>query len=735
MSHKNQRVTIHATGLQGPSAIPVVSSEAPKFVKPERPPASASASTNKHHPRTSVRPDESSDVLERRHVNDQAANLLEDLIMFEDDFYSTGRSPQSSATRRLATNWNRESDFYDEPVPFLSAKEVKRVASDAARRRKVARQGIPASQRCQIWEKFIFVNCRRGQELSYDAKMKQLFSSTKGVMPPSVKAPDFGSPVRLRSAASGGGPVMESVQSVLCLLASDFPALSYCVPLVDLVFLLLLHMPLNQAYTCAAAIVKRSLADGFYLPTSHNTLARYVMTFGELLRAKASDLHEHLVATGVDIDALFLSWVSRMFVSFLPLPKICRLLDMFFLEGKHALFIYPIYALMRYSKPLRSYRTAQALTEAVNLVIYESPSHFLDQCFKMSFGAEHIQNLEGSHKDLVRTPVPRIMGFHVPTMLNSELVDAIECVRLWEWLPAQLSARDPVLLFSSTSHGSRLHALQSAMGKRQGQESILLVQDLQYNVFGVVLFQPWQNCSTIDGVRCFDLRTFMFSLRPRCRRYACVRDGHVDSSSDDEEESKERTPEPPIKVVQAMTLETKGGDSPSPKDREEPVETNGGEDNNAPSPNKDSETTGEESSPSSAVSAQLPDTLSRTPSRLPPKFVESADEQLEQLRTAVAPSTVPRVFMRSHADYVGIGDDVGIVFALDSCLKQGVSQPSEVFKNPSLSPLAEEGTGLFPVLAVELWGFQSSYLPAEKGEDDDLDSIDTMRERYNSVQE
>lgn len=308
MSHKNQRVTIHATGLQGASSTPVVSSAAPKFVKPERPPAAAVTSNNKHQPISSSRRSESSEVLEQRHVDDQTANLMEELIMFEDDFYSSCRETTSPAGRRLATNWNRESDFHDEPVSFLSTKELKRVASDAARyffllvmawrgpsvvifssfrRRQVARQGLPASQRCVVWEKFVFVNCRKGQDVSYDVKMKQLFSSTKGVMPPSVKAPDFGrlllffgcmhitwnkfnpslrcachylssgSPVHLRSSSSGGGPVMESVQSVLCLLAADFPQLSYCVPLVDLVFLLLLHMPINQAYTCATAVVRR----------------------------------------------------------------------------------------------------------------------------------------------------------------------------------------------------------------------------------------------------------------------------------------------------------------------------------------------------------------------------------------------------------------------------------------------------------------------------------------------
>lgn len=342
---------------------------------------------------------------------------------------------------------------------------------------------------------------------------------------------------------------MQTIKCMLCVISSEYPSINFCPPLVDLLLVLLLYMEPPKVYDVVAGIIERSTEDNYYLFFDHGSFTRHIMTFESLLKRKSRRLHAHLVKLGISIPVLYMGYFCRLFVSILPLPKVCRLMDAFLNEGHNVFFRFLLNIFIKHQWDLLAIKDADALVREFNSSLLEFPLHKYDQAFKMKVTHSLANRIHHSHTHLMSCGAPRVIHFQLPSFRThmSEIMRMSDCLGLWSWLPENLSFQDPNLLFSTSRHGHTLSSLLHHMGDRD-EPSILLMQDDGDGALGVFLMHGWSNRTTtskdinegIGGARSgvLDSRCFVFTLSPEMRWYGLSgRHGgkELDPASDDGE--------------------------------------------------------------------------------------------------------------------------------------------------------------------------------------------------------
>ncbi|CAI4229149.1 unnamed protein product [Auanema sp. JU1783] len=115
-----------------------------------------------------------------------------------------------------------------------------------------------------------------------------------------------------------------------------FPEEGYCQGQAPIASVLLMHMPLKDAFYCFVQVCTR------YLPKYYSPGLEAVQVDGDvlvqLLKEKSSVSYRHLKKNNVDPVLYMIEWFMCVFCRTLPWPTVLRVWDMFFCEGVKVLF-------------------------------------------------------------------------------------------------------------------------------------------------------------------------------------------------------------------------------------------------------------------------------------------------------------------------------------------------------------------------------------------------------------
>ena len=182
--------------------------------------------------------------------------------------------------------------------------------------------------------------------------------------------PDFGSPIEWEhpDVLKPPSPSTQSQQSLLCLLSSQHHSLTHCPYIVDLLPLLLRYFDDPTTYALTSSMLSPSshhTAHSFYFTLSSPSYLIFVKKCYLFLKELSEKLKHHIKYLGVDSVTLFIHWVERLFVSFLPHSALPRFMDGYVYYGLPWLWAFALAMLDVHRKGVLACASIDALSELV----------------------------------------------------------------------------------------------------------------------------------------------------------------------------------------------------------------------------------------------------------------------------------------------------------------------------------------------------------------------------------
>lgn len=305
--------------------------------------------------------------------------------------------------------------------------------------------------------------------------------------------------------------------------------IEYCPLLPDMTALLLSYMPVSYAF---CAIREMTNTENYYLPLSKVEYLTWCKTFGDLMRRMYPQTAVIMKKCGAltpdGLDPIF----RRFFVTILTREQVCRILDIYFIEGYKAIFRIGtvLLCLATYYLTAEETTSTAEFWKGVKRVTASRIFHF-DVLIKQAYGFDgrryrsrrsfprrrFIQRLMSyneewankSSSNHVLNFMEKPLGFiegEIPIVLAK---NASERLRLEEFLPFAYKSTKLDLIFSTNFHGRSLDLFYQHCARTK--HTVTLVEVLNNGAtIGMFATDTWHNNRKMYG----DGECVLFRLKP-----------------------------------------------------------------------------------------------------------------------------------------------------------------------------------------------------------------------------
>ncbi|CAO3572982.1 unnamed protein product [Mortierella alpina] len=198
--------------------------------------------------------------------------------------------------------------------------------------KKLVRRGVPTSVRGRVWLFLAKADVYRRPGL-FDELMKRGPLPIHEVIERDIHRcyPDH---IHFRDGMGGTG--QQDLHSVLKAYAHYKPSVGYCQGMGRLVGMMLMQMPVEDAFWLLVATIENYMQD-YYTPTLRQ-LRIDAQVFERLLKDQDPALAEHLERNDVIPLMYMTQWFMTLFTMSLPWASVLRVWDVFYYDGVKALF-------------------------------------------------------------------------------------------------------------------------------------------------------------------------------------------------------------------------------------------------------------------------------------------------------------------------------------------------------------------------------------------------------------
>eukprot|EP00466_Bigelowiella_natans_P021347 jgi/Bigna1/87487/estExt_fgenesh1_pg.C_210008 len=436
-----------------------------------------------------------------------------DLIFFCD---TTGESEGVNAVDG-AENINA---MLQERLGEMKMDEQSQIAQGSANTKQIARKGFHPSMRPKMWRMIAI-----GEEFDSQAKQAEFEAIEEEIwhghvpdfdeLEHHVHVPDFGGPHKLFHSH----PITEqgeaAVERLLCMLQHIHPEVVYCPFLPDLCSILVLHVPEWEVYHMIDAMIERSKKDEWFFPLSGERFMCYVESFLLLMQVRNKILAKHIEKLGINMIHEVEVWFARLYVSFVSYDTVLRITDCFISEGAKMLFRIGLALLKLHEKELLACSSKHQFLKrfAKRMRMHTNIDDVLAEAFSIrGFSRRMLSKLHATH-EIQDIPFAKVPVFYMPqfTASSSKLLTVTQLRKLWKHLPALMRIQDPVLLFTTETHGYSLDILLDRTGH---QSAFIIIKTNKQSSFGV--FLHWR-----EDLRKHEIgeESFVFTLSPKLQCY------------------------------------------------------------------------------------------------------------------------------------------------------------------------------------------------------------------------
>ncbi|KAG0291999.1 hypothetical protein BGZ96_004624 [Linnemannia gamsii] len=224
---------------------------------------------------------------------------------------------------------NRENEIkWIHAATKLQADSVKK----SSKYKKLVRRGIPTSVRGRVWLFLAKADVYRRPGL-FEQLLKRGPLPIHEVIERDIHRcyPDH---VHFRDGMGGTG--QQDLHSILKAYAHYNPSVGYCQGMGRLVGMMLMQMPVEDAFWLLVATIEGYMQD-YYTPTLRQ-LRIDAQVFERLLRDQDPALADHLEKNDVIPLMYMTQWFMTLFTMSLPWASVLRVWDVFYYDGVKALF-------------------------------------------------------------------------------------------------------------------------------------------------------------------------------------------------------------------------------------------------------------------------------------------------------------------------------------------------------------------------------------------------------------
>jgi TBC1 domain family member 24 len=280
----------------------------------------------------------------------------------------------------------------------------------------------------------------------------------------------------------------------MCILAHDFPQLSYCPALMPTATLLLeAGLDADATLGCLGQMLRASLHahDWRYFVCSPREAWLFAEVFLDLVEATVPAVYRHALklhgGNGVARAALSEQWRALFgdwFRGHLPLTAAWRLMDSFVLEGLKVLLRLALAVLDVGQATLLQATSKEALADAVHaqLAACTTTAAVFETVWRVGFALplarKDLSKARDRNQERFHSVAPRVShaDLHLrqlPTLsAPSTLLTDDHVHALWKWVPTRLRDRDLDLLFDTATDG---YSLRTLYDRCAGRGPLLLV--------------------------------------------------------------------------------------------------------------------------------------------------------------------------------------------------------------------------------------------------------------------
>eukprot|EP00467_Chlorarachnion_reptans_P007284 CAMPEP_0114500456 /NCGR_PEP_ID=MMETSP0109-20121206/7973_1 /TAXON_ID=29199 /ORGANISM="Chlorarachnion reptans, Strain CCCM449" /LENGTH=866 /DNA_ID=CAMNT_0001678117 /DNA_START=30 /DNA_END=2630 /DNA_ORIENTATION=+ len=425
-------------------------------------------------------------------------------------------SGQSEGVTGIEAVDNKMETILKERVGQIDENEHKQIMEGGANTKIISRKGFHPNLRPKVWRQMLLPEDFDpiSKEAEFHALEKEIWH---GHVPEfdelehHVHVPDFGGPPKLFHSH----PITEqgeaAVQRLLCILQYTHPDVVYCPFLPDLCSVLVLHMPEWEVYFMVDAMIERSKTDEWFFPLSGERFMCYVESFLLLLHLRNKPLAKHVEKLQIPMFEEIEVWFARMFVGFVAYDLVIRIIDCFLSEGGKMFFRVGLALLKMHEKELLSCTNKlQFLKRFAKRMRMDTPvEDLLVEAFNIrGFSRKMLSKLHATH-EIQKIPFAKVPVFYMPQFKaqDSKLLSVTHLRKLWKHLPILMRIQDPVLLFTTETHGYNLDVLLDRTGH---QSAFIIIKTVTKSIFGV--FLHWH-----ENLRKHEIgeESFVFTLVPK----------------------------------------------------------------------------------------------------------------------------------------------------------------------------------------------------------------------------
>ncbi|KAF9320138.1 hypothetical protein BG003_007119 [Podila horticola] len=257
--------------------------------------------------------------------------------------------------------------------------------------KKMVRKGVPTSVRGRVWQFLARADSLRQPGLFAELLSRPAIQPIFDVIERDVHRcyPDH---VHFRDGMGGTG--QQDLHAILRAYAQYNPRVGYCQGMGRLVGMMLMHMPVEDAFWLLVATMDQYMQE-YYTPTLRQ-LRIDAQVFEQILRAHDPKLAEYLQQNEVMPLMYMTPWFLTLFTMSLPWASVLQVWDIFYFDGVKSLFRVGLAVLhLCRDKLMRQCPTSEEVMDFLLHVPLEmlGPKPLFEAAFKIKLSKDSVQRM------------------------------------------------------------------------------------------------------------------------------------------------------------------------------------------------------------------------------------------------------------------------------------------------------------------------------------------------------